>query len=162
MPRAEPFPIIWQPYAGPLSRREARAYLDRIWSLTLNPCSGQRLRDPTDPHLGVARWDEFCELALGSLLRVIYRWIPPGAEVAAGRKTIPGPVILVEAFGPHVGRSKPRDVLTRLRQIHDTLPDDHGHAQVAAQRCCEDCGDDGRVSATRDDLLAFLLRVAAR
>jgi len=99
MPHAEPFLIIWQPYAGPLSRREARAYLDRIWSLTLNPSSGERLRDPTHPQLGVARWDEFCDLSLGSLLRVIYRWIPTGTEVAAGRKTIAGPLILVEAFG---------------------------------------------------------------
>jgi hypothetical protein len=106
MPRAEPFPIIWQPDAGPLSRREARTYLDQIWPLTLNPCSGVRLRDPNDPRPGVARWDDFCELRLGSLLRLIYRWIPAGGEVASGRKTIAGPLILVEAFGPHAGRSK--------------------------------------------------------
>ena len=50
----------------------------------------------------------------------------------------------------------------RLREIHDALPDDHGHAQLPVEKCCEDCGEDGRVPATKDDLLAFLLRVAAR
>ncbi len=162
MARPEPFPIVWQPYAGPLTRREARTYLDQCWSLTLNPCSGVRLRDPNEPQAGVVRWDEFCELRLGSLLRLIYRWVPAGGEVAVGRKIIGGPLILVEAFGPHVGRSKPGDVLTRLREIHEALPDDHGHAQLPVEQCCEECGSDGRMSATKDDLLAFLFRVAAR
>ncbi len=63
MARPEPLPIIWQPYAGPLTRREVGAYLDQIWSLTLDPCRGVRLRDPNEPRAGVARWDEFCDFA---------------------------------------------------------------------------------------------------
>lgn len=161
MPRTTPFPLVWQADAGRITRRQIRENLARIWEVACDPCSGARLRDPRPKGEGRVRWDDLCELRLGARLRLIYRWIPHDQSASNGKKLIPGPLMLVDAFGPHVGRGRDEDVLTRLRMIFPGLPDDHGHDKIEVRQCCTGCADEGRLAITKDAFRDALYRVAA-
>jgi hypothetical protein len=68
-------------------------------------------------------------------------------------------MLLVEAFGPHSGRSD--DVLTRLRLIFTELPDDRGHAKIEVRQCCSDCAYEGRLTISRKAFRDELYRVSS-
>ncbi len=142
-----PFDFWVQDYSGwsEVPGAPRAGCIEEILAVLVNPCLGTRLRDapgqqPSDA--GRAAWSEFCKVECHSYLhRVIYRWVPPDGSVTDAKgKEIEGPLVLIEAVGPHRDKGKALDVYRRLRTLYKTLPDDSSHTKAKVRKCC-DTGD---------------------
>ena len=162
-----PFSFLVQPYSGwqETNKKIRESCIDQILDMLENPCGFPRLRQPQrDLPIDWERqvlWDDFCKVDCSSrLFRVLYRWVPPdeGVEDANG-DPIPGPLVLIEAAGPHEGRGKASDVFERLRRLYESLPPDEGHAQLTVEPCCDEhaLDDEDRSEIDRKQARRILL-----
>jgi hypothetical protein len=166
--RKPPFDFIIQPYSGwrETDRKIREGCIEQVLDMLENPCASPRLRQP-QRDLPIQRerqvqWDDFCKVDCSKrLFRLLYRWVPPDQEVDdPGGNRIQGPLVLIEATGPHEGRRKEADVYERLRRLYESLPPDEGHTQLAVEPCCDEqtLHDEERSSIDRKEARQILLR----
>lgn len=142
-----------QPYSGweELSKAARRGCINALLGVLVNPCGGTRLnQSPGRDHGASIQWTDFCKVECPRFgRRIIYRFISRAEQWQDVRGTVrAGPIVLIEAVGPHTRRGDFDDVYTRLMRVHAELPDDQGHARAGLQiQCCEpsELHDDDRM-----------------